>query len=65
MSCLISGKAGPWRYFTAVKDLLKLYNAYFEPQFSPFSGLNGQAVLKKIVITIEGNFSFGCTHLTP
>jgi hypothetical protein len=42
--------------FTAVKDLVKLYNAYFETEFVPFSvnGLEEQTHLKKkIKITIE------------
>ncbi|MDD2820759.1 MAG: hypothetical protein PHW29_05800 [Flavobacterium sp.] len=42
--------------FTTVKDLVKLYNAYFDPKFIPFSvnGLVEQTHLKKkIKITIE------------
>jgi hypothetical protein len=42
--------------FTAVKDLVKLYNAYFETEFIPFSvnGLEEETHLKKkIKITIE------------
>jgi hypothetical protein len=42
--------------FTAIKDLIKLYNAYFESVFEPFTtnGLTEQTNLKKkITITVE------------
>lgn len=45
--------------YTAVKDLVKLYNAYFESEFAPFTanGLTEQTSLtKKIKISIEERF---------